>query len=98
MTEMRKTDLVGKTGKGPGRYVRESLGKQSPRELCVKSPLGVSPSLRLTFHGNTEGEGGKALFRGGITEVVLFQMAFVTGIRFEPVYKRTGRQKEGANS
>lgn len=31
--------------------------------------------------------------RGGVTEVVLFQMAFERGIRFEPVDKRTGRQR-----
>lgn len=64
MTEMRKTDLVGKTGKGPGKYVRkEGLGKQAPGELCVRSPSGVSPLLRLTFHGNT-GRGRESLVQG----------------------------------
>lgn len=56
MTEMRKTHLVGKTGKGPDKYVgEEGLGKQAPRELCVKSPLGALPSLGLTCHGNRGG-------------------------------------------
>lgn len=93
MTEMRKTDLVRNASKGLGKYVRKDLGKQVPEELCVRNPSGVSPSLRLTLHGNTERESGKVLFRGGVTEV-LFQMAFGRGIRFEPVDKRTCRQRE----
>lgn len=101
VTEMRKTDLVGKTGKGPGKYVREEgLGNQALGKLYVKSPSGVSPSLGLTFHGNTEGRSYSCreregeprsgeVSRGGAISNGLWKRK-----RFEPVDKRTGRQRE----